>query len=116
MAASAPILTTKLYIPPPPPKVVVRTRLIKRLDDDRYLRKVTPRKPTSKWSDLNRRRWAELNAAGLLEAAGKAAAPTSNVYAQKPQIPELPDFVTQAIKANPKAWSFFQSLSPTYRR
>src|ERR671922_2984363 len=43
--------------------------LVKRLDDDRYARKVTPRKPTSRWSDLNRRRWAELNAAGLLEAA-----------------------------------------------
>ena len=32
MAASAPILATKLYIPPPPPKVVARTRLIERLD------------------------------------------------------------------------------------
>src|SRR5580765_4852568 len=28
--------------------------LIKRLDDDRYAFKVTPRKPTSKWSDINR--------------------------------------------------------------
>src|ERR1044071_8917908 len=34
MVASAPILlATKLYIPPPPPKVVVRTRLIERLDE-----------------------------------------------------------------------------------
>jgi LuxR family transcriptional regulator, maltose regulon positive regulatory protein len=33
MAAPAPILTTKLYIPPPPPSVVVRTRLLERLDD-----------------------------------------------------------------------------------
>src|SRR5947208_7309414 len=31
--------------------------LIKRLDDDRYALKVTPRQPTSKWSDLNRNRW-----------------------------------------------------------
>ena len=30
---SASILMTKLYIPPPPPKVVVRTRLIERLDE-----------------------------------------------------------------------------------
>ena len=29
--------------------------LIKRLDDDRYAIKVTPRKPTSKWSGVNRR-------------------------------------------------------------
>ena len=33
MVASAQILTTKLYIPPPPLKVVVRTRLIERLDE-----------------------------------------------------------------------------------
>src|SRR5262245_30236569 len=44
--------------------------LVKRLDDDRYAVKVTPRKPTSKWSDINRKRWAELEAAGLLAAAG----------------------------------------------
>ena len=42
--------------------------LIERLDDDRYATKVTPRKPTSKWSDINRRRWNELRAAGLLAA------------------------------------------------
>ena len=36
--------------------------LVKRLDDDRYAFKVTPRKPTSKWSDINRKRWAELKA------------------------------------------------------
>ena len=33
MVASAPILATKLYIPPPPPKVVVRTRLIERMNE-----------------------------------------------------------------------------------
>jgi LuxR family maltose regulon positive regulatory protein len=33
MVASAPILATKLYIPPPPPQVVVRARLIERLDE-----------------------------------------------------------------------------------
>src|SRR5215467_15114836 len=54
--------------------------LVKRLDDDRYARKFTPRKPTSKWSDSNRKRWAELEAAGLLTSAGLAAAPTDNRY------------------------------------
>ena len=29
--------------------------LIKRMNDDRYAIKVTPRKPTSKWSDVNRK-------------------------------------------------------------
>ncbi len=34
--------------------------LIKRLDGNCYAIKVTPRQPTSKWSDLNRKRWKEL--------------------------------------------------------
>lgn len=90
--------------------------LIKRLDDDRYAFKVTPRKPTSKWSDLNRKRWADLEAAGLLAPAGLAAAPTNNSYAPRPVIPELPAYIAKALKANAKAWEFFQQLAPTYRR
>ena len=90
--------------------------LIKRIDDDRYARKVTPRKPTSKWSDVNRRLWAELKAAGLLAAPGLAAAPTENRYAAKPTIPELPGYIEKAFKANPAAWRFFQQLAPSYRR
>lgn len=90
--------------------------LIKRLDDQRYARKFTPRKPASKWSDSNRKRWAELQAAGLLAAAGLAAAPTNHTYALRPEIPDLPESVAKALQANPKAWKFFQQLAPTYRR
>ena len=52
--------------------------LIKRLDDDWYARKFTPRQPTSKWPEINRKRWLKLKAAGLLTAARLAAAPTDN--------------------------------------
>ena len=90
--------------------------LIKRLDDDRYALKITPRKPTSKWSDSNRKRWAELEAAGRLAAAGLAAAPTNNTYAPKPSIPDLPPYIAKAFKSNSKAWEFFRELAPTYRR
>jgi len=90
--------------------------LIRRLDDDRYAIKVTPRKPTSKWSDHNRRRWKELKAAGRLAPAGLGAAPTANRYAARPPIPELPAYVVKAIKTSPKAWQFFQQLAATYRR
>jgi len=90
--------------------------LIKRLDDDRYALKVTPRQPTSKWSEKNRKRWAELEAAGQLTSAGLAAAPTDSTYAPKPVIPELPAYIARALKANSKAWKFFQDLAPTYRR
>src|SRR2546426_2111817 len=80
--------------------------LIKRLDDDRYALKFTLRKPTSKWSDINRKRWAELEAAGLLAAPGLAAPPTENRYAPRPEIPELPAYIASALKTNPKAWAF----------
>src|SRR5207237_748378 len=60
--------------------------LVKRLDDDRFAIKVTPRKPASKWSDINRRRWMELKSAALLKPAGLAAAPTANKYTSKPQL------------------------------
>jgi uncharacterized protein YdeI (YjbR/CyaY-like superfamily) len=90
--------------------------LVSRLDDDRYALKFTPRKPASKWSDLNRRRWAELKAAGALTAQGLVAAPTENRYAARPKIPVLPAYVAKALKGNRKAWRFFQTLSPTARR
>ena len=90
--------------------------LIKRLDDDQYARKFTPRQPTSKWSDINRKRWANLNAAGLLTAAGLAAAPTDRTYAPRQTISVLPAYIAKALKVNPRAWTFFQELAPTYRR
>jgi uncharacterized protein YdeI (YjbR/CyaY-like superfamily) len=90
--------------------------LVKRLDEDRYLRKFTPRRSTSKWSDINRMRWAELEKAGQLEAPGLAAAPTGNRHAERPAIPDLPAYIARAFKASPKAWQYFQSLAPSYRR
>jgi uncharacterized protein YdeI (YjbR/CyaY-like superfamily) len=90
--------------------------LVKRLDDDRFAIKVTPRKATSKWSDINRQRWTELNAAGLLTPAGLAAAPTENKYAPKPNIPELPSYIGKAIKSNLEAWTFFRRLPRRERR
>jgi len=90
--------------------------LIKRMDDDRYAIKVTPRKATSKWSEINRRRWNELKTGGQLAAAGLAAAPTGNSYAPRPSIPPLPAYIRKALKTNPGAWRHFQALAPTYRR
>src|ERR1017187_2053436 len=54
--------------------------LIKRLDDDRYARKFTPRKPDSKWSSANRKRYAQLQASGRLTPAGLQRAPTGRSH------------------------------------
>jgi uncharacterized protein YdeI (YjbR/CyaY-like superfamily) len=89
--------------------------LVKRLDDHRYAIKVTPRRPTSRWSDANRQRWHELDAAGLLAPAGRAAAPTDR-RAARPSVPGLPAYIAKAFKAHPDAWRYFQTLAPSYRR
>ena len=90
--------------------------LIRRLDDERYAVKVTPRKPASRWSDANRRRWKELEASGRLAPPGLAAGPTAKRSAARPRVPELPAYVARAIRANARAWRFFRELAPTYRR
>jgi uncharacterized protein YdeI (YjbR/CyaY-like superfamily) len=90
--------------------------LIKRLDDDRYARKFTPRQPTSKWSDINRKRWLELKMSGLLTSAGLAATPTDNTYAPRLAVVDFPAYITDALRANPKAWGNFQALAPTHQR
>jgi uncharacterized protein YdeI (YjbR/CyaY-like superfamily) len=91
--------------------------IIKRLDGRRYARKFTPRQSASKWSAINRRRWRELEAAGLLTPAGLSAAPTQNVSERpRPAIPELPAYFAKVLKSNPRAWEFFRDLAPSYKR
>jgi uncharacterized protein YdeI (YjbR/CyaY-like superfamily) len=90
--------------------------LIKRLDENLYAIKVTPRQPASRWSDPNRKRWKELQIAGLLAAPGRKAAPTANRYARRPKIPELPAYIGTAFKTDPGAWTFFRALSARNRR
>lgn len=61
---------------------------LKRLDDDRFARKFMPRKPTTSLSDINRKRWEDLKAAGLLTAAGLTPAPKNYRYRPPPQLPD----------------------------
>ena len=49
--------------------------LVKRLDDRRYARKFTPRRADSRWSDTNRKRYAELMAEGRVKPPGIERAP-----------------------------------------
>ena len=46
--------------------------LIKRLDDDRYARRFTPRKPGSNWSESNKVRVRKMIAEGRMTPAGQA--------------------------------------------
>jgi uncharacterized protein YdeI (YjbR/CyaY-like superfamily) len=91
--------------------------LIRRLDDDRYARKFTPRRPDSRWSTVNRTRYARLQASGRLMPAGRKLAPTKRSGdAPRASSANVPAYIEQALKRNRAARKFFESLAPSYRR
>ena len=91
--------------------------LIRRLDDDRYARKFTPRKTDAFWSDSNRRRYAKVEALGLLAAAGRDRAPSdANRYpARRKRSDAVPAYIEKAFKSKPRAWTTFERLTPRER-
>lgn len=91
--------------------------IVRRLDEVRYVRKFTPRKADSKWSTANRRRYADLASRGLLAAQGLRRAPTCRSGdAPRPSAAELPSYIEQGLRADPRAWRTFGRLAPSYRR
>ena len=93
--------------------------LLKRLDDSRYAVKFTPRKAESRWSTVNRKRYAALKASGRLQPAGIKRAPTDRGYGPRPryQMPAtVPRYIEAALPKQPAAWRYFQALSPWHRR
>jgi uncharacterized protein YdeI (YjbR/CyaY-like superfamily) len=90
--------------------------LIRRLDDDRYARKFTPRKADSRWSDSNRKRYAKIEALGLLSPAGRAHTPTEeNRYPPRKRSAAVPAYIEKAFKAEPRAWAAFERLTSRER-
>jgi uncharacterized protein YdeI (YjbR/CyaY-like superfamily) len=91
--------------------------LVRRLNDDRYAQKFSPRKANSRWSTTNTRRYADLLARGLIAAPGLARAPSGPARdAPRPSLAKLPDYFEQALRANPAARRTFEQLAPSYRR
>ena len=94
--------------------------LVKRLDDRRYARKFTPRRPDSRWSAVNRKRYAELEAAGRLKRPGIERAPGGRGYDPRPPrlaMPaKLPAYIRSALRNHPTALRHFESLPPSQRR
>src|SRR5947207_12114268 len=64
--------------------------LVKRLDDRRYAIKFTPRRADSRWSDVNRKRYAALKADGRLKPTGIERPPTDRGYGPRPKRLPLP--------------------------
>lgn len=91
--------------------------LIQRLDDARYARKFTPRKADSRWSSVNRKRYAQLKASGRLMPGGLDRAPTSRAYDVRPVLPsKIPQYIQNALEKNPRALAYFETLATSHQR
>jgi len=90
-------------------------------DDDWYLQRFTPRRPRSKWSQINRDRAEALIAKGLMRPAGLAEIERAKqdgrwaaAYASPSKI-EVPEDLQAELDANPKAREFFEQISKINR-
>ena len=83
----------------------------KGLDDDRYAQRYTPRRPGSSYSQTNKERLAR-----LLDAGRVMPAVAENLEDVRPEAYQIPDDILDALRADEKAWTFFQSMSPSYQR
>ena len=96
--------------------------IIKKLDENRYIRKLTPRKDDSKWSATNIRRAEHLIQQGLMTKAGIkkiGAARKGGVYkpAKPPQVSiKMPAELERALRKNKQARNYFAHLAPSYQR
>ena len=93
----------------------------KSVDEQSYKQRVTPRRATSMWSQINIRRVGELTAAGQMRPAGRAAfekrdpKKTYSGERYKDRIPLGPTYEAR-LRKNKKAAAFWDAQPPGYRR
>lgn len=98
--------------------------IVKRVDDEKFVRKFTPRKKNSTWSELNKNRARKMIKEGKMTEAGLAKidervlTPSKNNINNQTAKKELfiPLEIEEALKANQQVWENFTSLAPGYKR
>jgi uncharacterized protein YdeI (YjbR/CyaY-like superfamily) len=91
------------------------------LDDERALQLMTPRKPRSGWTRLNRRRVAALEAQGRMTDAGRRAVETAKangwwtIYDPVEDMVE-PDDLAEALDASTAARAAWDGFPPSARK
>lgn len=96
--------------------------IIKKIDDDKFVRKFTPRKPGSKWSESNKKRASRMINEGKMTEAGMvlvSQAKEKGIW-QKKSRPKrhftIPLYVETALKSNEKALENFNKLAKSYKK
>jgi uncharacterized protein YdeI (YjbR/CyaY-like superfamily) len=100
--------------------------LVKRIDDEKFAQKFTPRKNQQKWSEHNKRRARAMIAQGKMTDAGLAVIgngildsdqhPAASKSPDRQRFDTVPDFVQKALNRNKKALEYFETLAPSHRR
>jgi uncharacterized protein YdeI (YjbR/CyaY-like superfamily) len=91
------------------------------LDDERGLQLMTPRKPTSGWSRLNKDRCAALEAQGRMTDAGRRAvevAKANGWWTAYDAVEDMiePDDLAEALDASPAARAAWDGFPPSARK
>lgn len=95
---------------------------IKRIDDEKYCQKFTPRNDKSNWSEHNKRRVIKMIKQGKMTKAGmeKITAAKKNGNWDKKIVAEvnyhMPSELSQLLIGNKKAKEFFNELSPSHKK
>lgn len=95
--------------------------LVRRIDDTKYARKFTPRKPWSIWSSSNIARVKRLQGEGRmtkwgLEAFAKRTSKVSMLERFNAEGTKVPADLEEALRANAKAWSNYKKFAPSHRK
>jgi len=97
--------------------------LVKRIDDERFMRKFTPRRKGSVWSPSNLARIKKLLAEGKLKNAGMKTiegidldGPGHESPVKKVSLGKIPEFIFTALDNHPKALRNFQHLAPSHKK
>src|SRR5207244_7516148 len=90
-------------------------------DEDSYTIRFSPRRKTSIWSSINIKRATELKELGQMHDAGVAAFDRrkddkSRIYSYENAPKSFAPADEKRIRANKKAWKFFNEQAPSYRR
>jgi uncharacterized protein YdeI (YjbR/CyaY-like superfamily) len=93
----------------------------KRIDDESYTIRFTPRKPRSTWSTININRVKELTSHGKMSAAGlkafeKRDEKSSAIYSYEREASQLSPEFLKKFRAKKGAWKYFMATPPWYQR
>jgi len=89
----------------------------RRIDDERFARRFTPRRPGSPYSEANKARLRALVREGRV--AADVLETLTDVLGDAPVDDvgfEIPDDIAAALTASPPAWENLQGFSPAYAR